>query len=373
MARATVLRALIVAFAAAAPITASADAKAAPAHRAHHGVCGAGVREAPASLVCYKLPETGSTWFAELLNDHGDSIAVQHQWVKESWEDAASRRYANSRVLAERRGEFLRLAARCPTRRGLCYGDENVTVRQACLAPPPSRHGGGGAARGADSGSCAVGPRPGATVRGMTLNPTRLKRANATADALCGDLLKNPARKRLLVAFYRANVVKSSLSHVLKHAAKARNKTCTTCGQVARERRDCQVGRLRVNASFLLQMSREKYADTLALFRLAADSCWPVAVASYEQLQTDAAAVIAALLSDLAPPRRRGRANRRLAAIRNREDASNRIANLPEVAAHFEAAGAPDCLRRMLASGDVEAFPDCYPLPFRLREGRVTH
>ena len=67
-------------------------------HGHHQGRCSGGVAAAPASLVAYKLPETGSTWFAELLNDFSEAVAVQHQWIKEMWERPAS-------ATAARRGE----------------------------------------------------------------------------------------------------------------------------------------------------------------------------------------------------------------------------------------------------------------------------
>ena len=104
----------------------AAAAAAAASRRDAATPCVGGGVEATASLVCYKLPETGSTWFASLLNDFSEVVAVQHQWVKATWEDT------KSRATPARRGEFIRLSARCPTRRGMCY-KSHEPVASACV------------------------------------------------------------------------------------------------------------------------------------------------------------------------------------------------------------------------------------------------
>ena len=354
-------------------------------HGHHQGRCSGGVAAAPASLVAYKLPETGSTWFAELLNDFSEAVAVQHQWIKELWERPAS-------ATAARRGEFLRLAARCETHRGTCYAEKNATVRHACL---PGRPVDAGARRRAarekrdvsgrrrlkatrtrhldadpapperekkHNNACSSSRGDGrrnATVRGVTFNPVVLADPNATAAALCEDAARAPKRPRLLVAFYRANVVKSALSHVLKDLAKKKSPRCTRCGQVDRSNPACDVGRPAVNASFLLELAVEKRAATLDLLALARASCWPTTVARYEDLQADAPGTLAALFAPLGVAGRAPR-RRRLAAQTSREDVAGRVANKDELVAYFDAHASP-CLRRMLNSSAVDAFEDCWP------------
>ena len=221
-------------------------------------MCATNVSESPKSLMCYKLPETGSTWFAQLLNDFSETVAVQHQWIKESHETGPSS------TLADRRKEFLRLSLRCPTRRGTCYGDGKEENVRSCLV-----HDKAASAKKNLYGQCAVGERPGAAVRGMTMNPVVLRRANATADALCRDLRASPDRERLLVAYYRANVVKSALSHILKHLVKAKGAACTKCGQVMRDSKACVVEAL-LNGAQIVDLNRKVSTDRWIVVKVIA-------------------------------------------------------------------------------------------------------
>ena len=141
---------------------------------------------------------TGSTWFARVLNDFGDHVAIRHQWLKAKWE----RRLENPDEAAARRARFLDLSARCPTRYGACYAkghsdvDATTATRRLCLdAKLETRR------------PCDCGPRPGARVRGATFNPVALWRPAATAEALCAD---DGPRPKLLVA--RARRADSSLT-----------------------------------------------------------------------------------------------------------------------------------------------------------------
>lgn len=312
--------------------------------------CGQNIIASSGSLVVMKLPETGSTWFAALLARAHPELNFRHQLFKGRFEPST----LSHDSLVKARSAWLNLAFRCPVRNNYCYHgawSSSDSVRQHCVSEH-DRY---------DSSCVGTSARV-AKVRGFSLNPVDVREASATSRIMCAEAMSLPFRDRLLVVLYRANLIKSGTSQLVKKQLHDISKNCTRCGQHRKDDPACHLVAPILSPTKLLESVHRKLNHTVALFNLAAVACWPVEVVAYEMLQLDSHRVLDTIvdrigLSNNTNGHRKsgGSAPFTITAQVHSavEDLRVRIGNFDEVAAYFEA-NAASCLNGMLHSTHVD-------------------
>lgn len=315
------------------------------------GECGvSSIVASSGSLVVMKLPETGSTWFAALLARAHPELGFRHQLFKGRFEPSS----VSHDTLIKARSAWLNLAFRCPVRNNYCYHGA-WSSSEAVLHHCVSEHD-------RYDSSCVGTTARVAKVRGFSMNPVDVREAAATSRIMCQEAIYLPFRDRLLVVLYRANIIKSATSQLVKKQLHDISKNCTRCGQHRKDDPACRLVSPLISPTKLLESARRKLNHTVALFGLAAVACWPVEVVAYEALQLDSHGVLDTIIDRIGLSNNTNGHKKSGAGApftiaaqvhSGVEDLRVRIGNFDEVSAYLEANASP-CLNSMLHSTRVD-------------------